>query len=181
MKTLILLLLLSFAAAGAKAQSPQRLATQATLHRQQLQAARPPAFRQPVQQRAVVAPAFRQPIIVQRGGGSCGIGRWVDGVFTCQAGPVERALDRLNDTLERSSVEQTRFYSQESVLRAAEARAALAQAKANEKAASDAAYIRAMTPVFAAPAGLGPMPEPTDDGIRRQMAPNGTIIFSNVQ
>ena len=172
MKTLILLLLLSVTAAAAAAQSPQRLAPHATIHRWHFQAARPPAFRQPIQQRTVVVPAFRRPIIVHRGG-SCGIGRWVDGVFTCQAGPVERALDRLNYTIERS-------YSEQSAIQAIQAdqeQRALAQIEAANKAASDAAYIRS-TNVFAPPAGLGPIP---DEKIYKRVGPNGIVTYSNVQ
>jgi hypothetical protein len=163
MKTLILLSLLSLTASAAEAQSVR------------LQPAR-----NPYAHRTVVVPAFRQPVIVQRGG-SCGIGRWIDGVFVCQAGPVERALDQLNDTLARRQAQDEQAAISQRLAERAALDQALAQHKANEKAASDAAYMRAMTPVFAPPAGLGPTPEPADDGIRKQVAPNGTIIFSNVR
>jgi hypothetical protein len=177
MKTLILLLLLSFTAAAAEAQPARRFESQATLHRQQVQA-RPPVVRQPIQQRAVVVPSLRpQP---QLRGGSCGIGRWIDGVFTCQAGPVERALDRLNDTLERSHSEQSTIQLREWSIRVNEEQRALAQIEAHKRAADEAAYTRAMTVIAPPPAGLGPMPE-SNDGIRKRVAPNGTIIFSNVQ
>jgi hypothetical protein len=163
MKIPILLLLLSFPAPAAAAQPA---------FRQQ-----PQQVRQQFQQRIVVVPVFRQP---QPRMHSCGIGRWVDGVFTCQAGPIERALDRLNDTLERSNTERTIIESQQWALRSAEAAREQAQIEAARKAASDAAYVRAMTVIAPPPAGLGPMPESTD-GIRKRVAPNGTVIYSNVQ
>ena len=81
---------------------------------------------------------------------------------TCQAGPIERALDRLNDTLERSSrKKQTAIQLREWSIRANEAQREQAQIEAARKAASDAAYVRAMTVIAPPPAGLGPMPEST--------------------
>ena len=164
MKIPILLLLLSFTAPVAAAQPA---------FRQQ-----PEQVRQQFQQRIVVVPVFRpQPQLRMH---SCGIGRWVDGVFTCQAGPIERALDRLNDTLEKSSREQTAIQLREWSIRANETQREQAQIEAARKAASDAAYVRAMTVIAPPPAGLDPMPESTD-GIRKRVAPNGTVIYSNVQ
>jgi hypothetical protein len=130
--------------------------------------------RQHVQQRVVVAPAFR-PRRQQRAVLNCGIGRWIDGVFTCQAGPVERAIDRLNDTIGISYSEQSAIQS----IQADHEQRALAQIEANNKAASDAAYNRSMI-VFPPPAGLGPMPA-SDDGIRKVVGPNGTVMYTNVQ
>jgi len=159
MKTLILPLLLSLAAPAAAAQPARR---------QQPQQVRLPNQRQ----RVVVLPVRRpQHLRVQ----SCGIGRWVDGVFTCQAGPVERALDRLNDTIEgdRAAIQMQQWAIQS----AAEA-SAQAMIEANKRAADEAAYIRAITVIPPPPAGLGPIP---DEKIYKRLAPNGIVIYSNVQ
>ena len=171
MKPVILLLLLSFIAAAAEAQQVRRPGPQATVHRQQLHGTQATLRRHQLQARP---PAFRQPIIVQRRGGSCGIGRWVDGVFTCQAGPVERALDRLNYTIGNN---YSAIQIQQSAIQSAAEANAQAQLEAANKAASDAAYNRS-TIVFPPPAGLGPIP---DEKIYKRVGPNGIVTYSNVQ
>jgi hypothetical protein len=173
MKTLILPLLLSLATPAVAAQPA--LGPQTAL-RQQHRMVAPSSFRHQHQQRVVVASPFRQQSQPVR---NCGIGRWIDGVFTCQAGPVERALDRLNDTLERYYSDQTTIQVQQLVLQRAEAQRDQAMIEANWKAASDAAYVRAMTAIPPPPV-LGPAAESTDI-IYRRVASNGTITFSNVQ
>ena len=94
---------------------------------------------------------------------------------TCQADPVERALDRLNDTIEgdRAAIQMQQWAIQS----AAEA-SAQAMIEANKRAADEAAYIRAITVIPPPPAGLGPIP---DEKIYKRLAPNGIVIYSNVQ